>query len=51
MLSEDDLIAFTTSSDEEQDAYLKELNKRMAEAVKKPTETKSKGGWLASLKL
>lgn len=51
MLSEDDLIAFTTSSDEEQDAYLKDLNKRMAEAVKKPTETKSKGGWLASLKL
>ena len=51
MLSEDDLIAFTTSSDEEQDTYLKELNKRMAEAVKKPTETKSKGGWLASLKL
>ena len=54
MLSEDDLIAFTTSSDEEQDAYLKELNKRMAEAVRKPTETKetkSKGGWLASLKL
>ncbi len=48
MLSEDDLYKFSTADEQGQTEMLNALNKRLAEAANK---TKSKGGWLASLKL